>query len=264
MSFSDELVGEALSQVAPADHERFTTDHFPTSTKAWRINVPLGSLPQFRRDALATGHAAVVTASYEVCADHLERLPSILSRLGENPLVYTKTEHAEESLRNALECAGIEVEREYYETFKYLRLRRNQIAHLREEPTSELAALVRRRGTHLMRFWKYEGELDFSSTPLSSVTEQEAIGILRFLRILVEHFDESAATYLSPPNVIADLDATLIESQPKLSEEVNRHRRARKLSSLAFMLYGLELAPDWIESSMGTSTGLAPREQPGT
>jgi hypothetical protein len=63
------------------------------------------------------------------------------------------------------------------------------------------------------------------------------------------------------PSVAPDVTSTSLNSRktPKLKEEVNLQRRARKLSALAFMLYGLELEPDWIESVTVGGGGLAAR-----
>jgi hypothetical protein len=245
MAFATRLVDDALASVPAKARQEFTPAVFRSNEKARAINVRVVDLPAFAAAALLTGFGAVVTAAYEACDSYLTELPSLLGRLGRSTLAYTTEEVSEDTLYNVFQAAGLGVDRERIETLQYLRLRRNQIAHLRAEPTRELASLVRNRGTFLSRYWDYSGPPDFSAEPLPTVHEREAIGLLRLMRILLDDLDETAATFLDINRVIEDLHGDLLEAAVFLRGLDGRRRRARKIETLLDILYGMEL--DWVE-----------------
>lgn len=241
MSFADRLVEKHLSEFVSAFSSSFTTEIFPDNPKARGIHVRLSALPDFRVQALMTGHGAVVTAGYEVCESYVEKLIEHINRFGLHSPSTPSKGTPEEQLQECLEQNGIKIDVERFETFKYLRLRRNQITHLRGEPTSELARLIRTRGTHLMRYWQYDGGLDFSKPSTSYVSEHEAIGMLRFMRIVLDEFDIEAANLVVVDKIVPDLESALLESQPHLQGPNGRVRRARKIAALLYLLHGMDV-----------------------
>jgi len=249
----DQLWCSCLAQELLAQGARLVLDNkgdvlaaaaFPNSKKAPRINIRVSELARFSERTLATGLGAVITAAYEVCESYCSELPVVLQRLGAREFGYEKRQVPEETLRTALETAGVSpIPAEVFLTFKYLRLRRNQIAHLREEPTDELATLVRQRGTHLMRYWGHEGALDFSAVPRPTLTEQEAMEIHKFLRICVEEIDMAASVVLDVRKVLAELDQAIQASHPTLRGPGGQPRRAQKLEAMVEILYGFDIRP---------------------
>ena len=251
-AFVDELAWAGLTSHVDADDKRFTSDVFPSNAKAPRIHVPLSRLPAFRDAALSVEFGAVIVASYEVADSYAFQLPQLLARLAVQSVADRYSDVAEDNMRSALSAAGAQLpEAEVFETFKYIRLRRNHIAHLRSEPTKELSELIRQRGTHLMRYWKSAGPLDFSVWPPDRIEEDEAVGVLRYLRICVERIDAAAGSTLARQRVIAELDEELLTAQPHLRQATSLRRRASKLEAVAEMLFGILITQDEIIDLLG-------------
>jgi len=104
---------------------------------------------------------------------------------------------------------------------------------LSAEPTSALKTLIRQRGTYLNRYWHTRGALDFSQVPNSELSESEALGFIKLLRVCVHNLDEAVASGLDPLRILEYLD-------DDLTGEQGYERRAKKLRYMARVLYGIE------------------------
>ena len=251
-TFVDELVVAMIGSRPTSDLARFTPDVFPGSKKAPRINIPLSRLAAFRESALSAGFGAVVVASYEVCNSYMLGLPRLLRRLCTRRVADEYSDKPEENARLALvDAASPPIDTEVFETLKYVRLRRNHIAHLREDPGKELATLIRQRGTHLNRYWDEPAEITFADWPSETLSEAEAVGLLKHLRICIEQIDEAAGQCLDDLLVIEELNAELVQAQPHLRDASVIPRRTGKIEALADMLYGRDIDPQLIAEQLG-------------
>jgi hypothetical protein len=254
-TFVDELVALMLEARPAEDLVRFTAEAFPESKKAPRIHIPLARLAAFRDGALSAGFGAVVVASYEVCDSYMVALPQLLQRLSTQTIEPQYSDKPEENARLALiDAASPPIDAEVFETLKYVRLRRNHIAHLREDPTKELAALIRQRGTHLYRYWDEPEDISFSDWPSEVLSEGEAVGLLKYLRVCIERIDEAAGQCLDDLLVIEQLNAELVQAQPNLRHSSMMPRRTNKIEALAEMLYGRDIDPQRITDHLNGLT----------
>jgi hypothetical protein len=239
MTFADQEI-EGLLRRIDRNPEAFTGEAFPDNPRAARIYVRLKELTAFRHLSLATGFGAIVVASYETVAGYMSQAQSLLETLGQFPPVVTPQDTPEDTFQAALTASrAVPLDREVLETIAYLRLRRNQLSHARETPGNALATLVRQRGTHLDRFWGHPAPV-LAAPPTAALSESEAIGLLKLLRISTQTMDGAVAPALDPRKVIMSLDADLLSAQPQLRDPARYDERIRKLDTLAGMLYGLD------------------------
>ena len=240
-SFATEQLNSLVMSLEHDAQVAFTTEVFPRNSKAPKIHIRVSALPEFGRVSYQTALGAFISGAYETAVSYMEEALRHLHLYGTSDLQPTSAEVPEDRLRNGIRANGGDPgDDAVWRTLAYCRLRRNQIVHLRDEPTDELRKLVRYKGRDLNSYWGHSALLDFSRTPLPILDEREAIGLLAVLRSSLLKLDPVIASLLNSVKLLAELDRSLRTDQPHLSGRESHARRARKLETIAYHLYGME------------------------
>jgi hypothetical protein len=245
MTLADEQLVLHLAPAIGQRPEAFTTDIFPASGRALRLHVRLRELGGFRALAISAGIGALFSASYEALLSYMHGAERILASLGRLTGQPVRSAVPEDGFEDLLRLAGVaSLPREVRETLNYLRLRRNQVTHGAEEPTDALATLARQRGTHLTRYWRLGGCLDFSAPSRPEINEEDAVELLKLCRYCLDPMDAAVASGIEPAKVVRYLDSQLLGRRPDLRDPSRRVDRARKVTALAANEFGLVVDAD--------------------
>jgi len=235
LSLVDARIFPQIAEAAQKHPEWYTTDLFPDEPAAGRLHVRLRSIEKFRRDTGDLARASFFSTSYEVVRHYLL---DVASDLGAETL--SQGEAVETHLGDRVTYLGAALDNTVISTLEYLRLRLNQLTHRLPRGNVGLRALVKHRGAILNKRWRMEETVDFSTIPSLRLPDDECVGLLRLLRILVEEIDDVAARALDPFPVIESLHRDIVARDPRMQSENTRSRLATKIRRAGLHMYGLE------------------------
>lgn len=146
---------------------------------------------------------AVFGCSYEYLSRHREAMLELLAVAGGAPwktIKRRKGESPEDHFERALlENACPDIGAWHKITSAYLRIRRNQYFHVVESSWGKTMDFLTAHGAGLNRFWAQKpsvNRIDFTKDGLGVVSDEEAVGLLRLMHILVMETDRHVVSLL--------------------------------------------------------------------
>jgi len=188
-----------------------TTDLFGKNPYAARINIRLDKMPVFRRRLTEALRVTVFAQSFELLNDYLQVINLLLKNCGKRSWQSVLLRNApEEKLEDSWGATGYPaISSELWNTFKYLRLRRNHYTHIAQVLSPGFAGFLAAQGTQLNQFWRNTSKmgsaapLDFSSQAIFSPPVAEISAMLRVHLLWILHFDPLVAAQLDQSKLLS-------------------------------------------------------------
>ncbi|WP_134082375.1 hypothetical protein [Thiohalophilus thiocyanatoxydans] len=153
--FSDAEVEAHLEKNTKNNEDKYTTDIFPDNQFSERLHIKASALTEFRRKSFNTLVGVSLISAVEYLLYYIEEIEdyraSVLPSLHDS----INDDKPEQQLASKIKAwGGNEIHSAIIKTIKYLRLRRNHIAHLGEEMTQDFSSLIKNDANHLNGYWK--------------------------------------------------------------------------------------------------------------
>lgn len=243
--FSDAEVEGSLSGIVNADPDTYTTDAFPENRFSERLHIRTSKLPSFRELAFHTSVGVSLIGAVEYLLSYIAEVEEFRASVVPTEHDQIKHERPEEQLRQKLQSwVGHDpLDSALTMTIKYLRLRRNHIAHVRDEMSQDFKDLTKNHAAHLNRFWQAQPteiyDFDFSNADYSSFNPDEALALVNLTRVCMKQIDEAILASISATD-IAKFEIINFLSRPGI-RGISEARQANKFRAYLRHRYGREI-----------------------
>ena len=188
--FVKEEMSRGLRRFSSALDTAFSTDLFSDNPEANRIHITLSELRVYQRVHGSSTYYSYFSTSHEVAATYYSQCEDFLGECGIT-LGTSNSANSKEIIFGSRIAPLVAVPQEILETLQYMRLRRNHWIHRRQTVQQIWLDLASQRGAALNIFWNTTGEsVDFTKTGDSRLEEDEAIALLKLIRICVQKIDD--------------------------------------------------------------------------
>lgn len=240
--FATEEINQRLSDFSSALNDCYTSDLFAKNTKAQKIHVTLQALPEFKKNNEKLTFGSYFSTSYEVVIGYIDNLLELLSNISPSTFTISSTvrQTPETILASSLNSSNYQpLPNELINTLSYMRLRRNHLTHLNDNMKPNFKNLIMQQGTNLNLFWGLSAQaLDFSSLNINNFTENEAIELLKILRLTLEKIDSSVSSSVNTNDIIKHISSACFK--PSNINTIKKQERARKVKQIAELDFGLK------------------------
>jgi len=192
--FSDVEVNNIFSEITLDVSDSFTTEIFLENEFSKRLHIKVGALAELRNKSFHTLVSMSVIASVEYLLSFLEEIEEFRAQI--IPSVHDAIKHKEPEEQFKLKLTswlGNEPENGIIKTIKYLRLRRNHIAHAREDLSEGYRSLIKNDSNYLNIYWsKKTTELkgfDFAKKSYAEFEPNEVFALINLSRICMREID---------------------------------------------------------------------------
>lgn len=248
--FSDAEVEAHLAKNTSEIATKFTTDIFPDNRFSERLHIKVSTLSIFRKQALNTLVGVSLIAAVEYMLYYIEEIESYRASVLPSVHDSLRNDKPEEQLANKLkEWLGKAPDRAIIKTIKYLRLRRNHIAHLSEEMSQDFNSLVKNDAHHLNSYWKSKKteiyDFDFSNPNFSSFSENEALALINLTRVCLKIIDEKILSTITIPEIAQYEIVEFLEN--KAFNKLAISKRSSKFRGALKRKYGVSIGCNEME-----------------
>lgn len=251
--FVDEELRQVLNQ-GSFDEADMTTDVFPDNPFSSRIHVKIGSLGGFRERSRASVAGTSVAFGVEHLLSFLDDLLDLKCRVSGLDKIENDADSIEDYLSKCLTNWGVTLASpttDFLKTVRYLRLRRNHIAHVRDSLTDGFEQFIRQNSHHLNKFWNARTSMpgfDFADQNVASFSEDEAYTCMKLLRVCVEEIDSLVADTLSQADLILFEETAVLANDPQIKNQMERI--GRKVRRRLIQDFGVDMKPEFVESHL--------------
>lgn len=229
--FADAEVEQHLNAKSASIDERFTTEVFTKNNYAERLHVKISALSDFRRKSFNTFSGITLISSIEYLLNYIDEIQDFRSKIAPSVADQESDEKPEIQLEKKLnywiesdEIKGL------IKTIKYLRLRRNHIAHVRASLTDDLKSLVRNDSNYLNKYWGGKRtniyDFDFSNMNMSEFGDAEILAIVNLSGVCMKIIDELVIQSIDTDDIVkyevARFDSELGKTQIPLRKKVSK------------------------------------------
>lgn len=243
--FASEQARPAIDHSVVSNPDDLVSTSFPTNSFAPRIDIRNKLLPKFQKAATETLGGLALVSAVECLLSYSDEIQSLRAKLIPTTDDALKHEKAEEQLSIKLTNWGGAPHTALTKSFAYLRLRRNHIAHVNQEPHQSLKDVTKNYGSMLSTYWNQQPAtlpgLSFTSQNFSVSTEQEAFSLLNLCRVVMEKYDDLVCSTIPQPNMESLALNDFISANKKLRGRL-LNDRFRKFSAHFRDNYGSQLA----------------------
>lgn len=243
--FASEQARPAIDRLVASNPEDLVSASFPANVFGPRINIRNKLLPKFQSTATETLGGLALVSAVESLLSYSDEIQSFRAELIPTTADAIKHERSEDQLSLKLAHWGNAPHEALTKSLTYLRLRRNHIAHVNQEPHPSLRSLTKNYGIMLSTYWAQQPTnlpgLSFSSKNFSVNTDQEAFSLLNLCRIVMEKYDDLVCATIPQPHMESFALRNFIASNKNLRGRslVDRYR---KFSAHFRDNYGSQLA----------------------
>ena len=243
--FSDVEISNIFLELAPDISNSFTTEVFPKNEFSNRLNVEINALSEFRNKSFHTLVSMNVIASVEYLLSFIDEIESFRSEImfsGEPEINSNITEEQLEiKLTNWL---GRKPESAIIKTIKYLRLRRNHIAHVRKDLSKEYYSLIKNDSNHLNTYWSKQSTklngFDFSKESCLEFDVNEVFALINLSRICMREVDATILSTIPKEAIVKYELLRFLENKKNKGLELDT--QSRKLNVFLRNKYGEEIS----------------------
>jgi hypothetical protein len=231
--FLDHEFSKRLSDFGTAVGKLFTTDVFVRNPYAPTIHVKVDELPTFIGRNRSATFSVYLTASYEVASSFLDTALEFLQVTNAGTLVMPNRirEGPEQYYARALTASGLPSPGDdLIRTMSWIRHRRNSLVHVAGIATHAYSDLVRDHGQALNAFWATAKlSLDFSNPALGPLDEEQAIELLKILRISIQKLDLHFVSLIHSDGLAKAEAKRLFSRESIRMNKLVAHERSEKL-----------------------------------
>jgi hypothetical protein len=238
---------EAESQIRKASVNAgvaFTTEIFPNNKFSERLHIKVDSLPSFREKAFHTLVGMSLISAAEYLFSYIEDIETYHSFVNPSAYDLISEEKPEEQLSQKMKgWQGHEMDSAIIKTIKYLRLRRNHIAHAREEMNDGFSSLVKNDANFLNRYWDSKTtelyNFDFSKKEYSIFSVEEVFALVNLTRVCMRIIDNSIVSTLDLKDIAQFEMSEFLEN--KSLNRLPIAKRLRKFRAFLKYKYGVSI-----------------------
>ena len=240
--FSDAEVEASLSRISSAKLARYTTETFPANPYAGRLHIRTNTLEKFRKLAFHTSVGVSLVGAVEFLLNYIKDIEGFRALVLPTPHDGIRTEKPEEQLNQKLQAwsEGCQFDGELVKTIRYLRLRRNHFAHVREEMSQEFKHLLKNDAHHLNKYWASQPtdlyDFNFSDSDFSKSASNEALALINLVRVCQKKIDACVMSSVGRLD-IARYEAPSFLVNPK-HRNLDGSRQADKFRGFLKFKYG--------------------------
>lgn len=204
--FSDVEVNNIFSELTDDVLDSFTTEVFFENEFSKRLHIKIEALPEFRKKAFHTLVSMSVIASVEYLLSFIEEIEEFRAQITPSVHDEIKNKKPEEQLKLKLtNWLGNEPESAIIKTMKYLRLRRNHIAHVREELSDGFRSLIKNDSNQLNTYWSIQptelNGFDFAKKSYAEFEINEVFTLLNLSRICMRETDSAVLSTIAEEEI---------------------------------------------------------------
>lgn len=243
--FSDVEVSNVFSEITFNVSGSFTTEVFVDNKFSKRLNIKVDALAELRNKAFHSLVSMSVIASVEYLLSFIEEIEVFCSQVIPSEFDSIKCKEPEEQLKvNLNSWLGSEPKSEIIKTIKYLRLRRNHIAHVRESLSEGYNSLIKNDSNHLNNYWSKQTtelkDFDFAKKNYAEFEIDEVFALINLSRICMREIDSSILLSI-PEEAIANYELPYFLENKKLNG-LELDRKSRKFSAFLMHKYGKKIS----------------------
>jgi hypothetical protein len=247
--FAEHEVARELDRFSSVLDVSYSTDLFSDNPQAKRIHIPLSELrghQVIHRDAT---FMAFFSTAYEIASSYYEQALVLVEKCnGVQRRAVTDNRPEHRFSRQLAAIIGLPVE--LVRTLEYLRQRRNHWVHAASLVSAGWRNLSLSYGLALNGWWGASCvPVDFSVSSLTPPGEDEAIALIKLLRLCVQKMDEIISARLTPDGVLELCARELTGGISPANRDVLRNR-ARKVRGIVRLKFGLSVTLTQAEKVM--------------
>ncbi|AEF04626.1 hypothetical protein [Alteromonas naphthalenivorans] len=243
--FSDIEVNNIFSELEHDISDSYTTEVYPENKFSDRLHIKIEALPAFRTKAFHSLVSMSVIASVEYLLSYIEEVEGIRANIMPSVHDEITDKKPEEQLNLKLRhWLGKDPESAIIKTIAYLRLRRNHIAHVREEMSDGYRSLIKNDSNHLNTYWAKQSTklngFDFSKKTYDEFEVNDVFALINLSRVCMREIDslvlstiseESIASY-ELPRFLANkkLNGLTVEVKSRKFAAFLQHQYGKKMS----------------------------------
>jgi hypothetical protein len=243
--FSDIEVNNIFSELDHDISDSYTTEVYPENKFSERLHIKIEALPAFRTKAFHTLVSMSVIASVEYLLSYIEEVESFRAKIIPSVHDEITDKKPEEQLNLKLShWLGKDPESAIIKTISYLRLRRNHIAHVREEMSDGYRSLIKNNSNHLNSYWAKQSTklngFDFSKKTYDEFEVNDVFALINLSRVCMREIDSLVLSTISEesiagyelPNFLANkkLNGLTVEVKSRKFAAFLQHQYSQKIA----------------------------------
>jgi hypothetical protein len=242
--FSDIESESHIKKASVNTADAFTTDVFPNNEFSERLHIKVEALPAFREKAFHTLVGMSLIAAAEYLLNYIEDIEVYRSLVLPSPYDSIFNEKPEEQLKDKLKgWHGRDIDIAIIKTVKYLRLRRNHIAHVREEMSDGFSSLVKNDANFLNKYWGSKTtelyDFDFSNREYSTFSVKDVFALVNLTRVCMRLIDEVVVSTVAPKDIAQFEIGEFLEN--KSLNGMVESKKVRKFKAFIQHKYGVSI-----------------------
>ncbi|WP_201566336.1 hypothetical protein [Psychrobacter immobilis] len=243
--FSDVEVNNVFSKLTLDVSDSFTTEVFLENEFSKRLHIKVDALAELRNKSFHTLVSMSVIASVEYLLSFVEEVEKFRSQIVPSVYDEIKDKEPEEQLKLKLTgWLGNEPENGIIKTIKYLRLRRNHIAHAREELSEGYRSLIKNDSNYLNTYWSKKTtelkDFDFAKRSYAEFETNEVFALINLSRICMREIDSIMLSSIYEED-IANYELHIFLENKKLNG-LELDVKSRKFSAFLRHQYGKKIS----------------------
>jgi hypothetical protein len=193
--FSDAQSLAELQRASIEAPDALTVETFTSNPFVRRLCVRNDALAVFRAKAMSTMAGVALVFAVEALLRYLEKLQDFGEELSPSGAVFDKDTVAEDRLTGRLEAWHGQLDTPIVKTIRYLRVRRNQVAHDNRTPHKAYVDAIRNDAHLLEKYWlsqpiKLPG-LDFAQLDALTFTTSESLSLMNLCAVCLVKVDDA-------------------------------------------------------------------------
>jgi len=237
--FVSEELNQGLAKYSPKAKEHYTVDLFATNPYSRRIHVKANNLITHQDNNKKFTFGSYFSTSYEIAGNYIKDTFAKLKSFNSLPnYTWVNNDPPEINLKTLLTYNGIALpDQEIFDTFSYLRIRRNHFTHLLDVANPRLVTFCGVTGPSLNTYWRTPGYvtyIDFTTTVnINEYTQDITIELMKILRITLINLDKYIASILDVNSVIQSLVTREFGTENIAMNSIIAKQRSSKIIYLA-------------------------------
>lgn len=243
--FVSEELNQNLERYSSKAKEHYTVDLFATNPFSQRIYIKANKLIDHQNQNKKFTFGSYFSTSYEIVSNYLKDSFANLKSFNTLPNYnWVNQEPPEQNFRALLSNNFIPLPDPFiFNTFTYLRLRRNHFTHLINTANARLIGFCGANGANLNTHWVNSGtinNIDFSSAVnVNDYSQEITIDLMKALRITLIEFDSYLASILNLDAVINSLVQRKFGSENITMNSIIAQKRSSQIIFIARTELGL-------------------------
>jgi hypothetical protein len=244
--FTAEELNKSFANFSDEAKDLYTTDLYAGNRFSRRIHIFVKDLPRFQRYNINLSFGAFYTATYELSKGYIKDVFGILKSFNAlHAYNWNNMTEAERNLHLLLTRSGLPIPNQiYFDTLKYLRLRRNHFTHIAPGISPNFQNFIAAQGTALNLFWRnlhVINHLDFTALNIQLFNQELSVELIKVIRICINGIDEHIAGLLNQNSIVESVVRREYAAGRVRMNTYIATQRANRINRIIDLEYGLNI-----------------------